>query len=72
MTKMVTFIKVWSSWFYSIPTRCNQTEAEQNNSLVAFITVIGNREHDQDGDSVLKVYSIVESKLVKAWPLLSL
>ena len=25
--------------------------------MLAFTTVIGNREHDQDGDSVIKVYS---------------
>ena len=36
MTKMVTFITVWSSWFYSIPTRCNQTEARRINSLVTY------------------------------------
>ena len=26
--------------------------------MLAFITVIGNREHDQDGDSVIKVYML--------------
>ena len=26
--------------------------------MLAFITVIGNREHDQDGDSVVNVYYI--------------
>ena len=25
--------------------------------MLAFITVIGNREHDQDGDSMIKVYT---------------
>ena len=25
--------------------------------MLAFITVIGSREHDQDGDSVIKVYT---------------
>ena len=30
-----TFITVWSSWFYSIPTHCNQIEAGRNNSLVS-------------------------------------
>ena len=25
---------MWSSWFYSIPAHCNQTEAGRNNSLV--------------------------------------
>ena len=53
---------MWSSWFYSIPTHCNQTEARRNNSLVpsavnVSITVIGNREHYQDGDNMIKVDS---------------
>ena len=26
--------------------------------MLAFITVIGNREHDQDGDSVMNVYIV--------------
>ena len=26
--------------------------------MLAFITIIGNREHDQDGDSVMKVYTM--------------
>ena len=27
------------------------------NEMLAFITVVGNREHDLDGDSVIKAYS---------------
>ena len=45
--------------YHSIPTHCNQTEAKRINSqwlLALIITVIGNMEHDQDGDCVIMVY----------------
>ena len=47
------------------PTHCNQTEAGRNNSLVpclrneykSFHYCYGNGERDQDGDSMMKVYT---------------
>ena len=37
--------------------------------MLTFVTVIGNREHDQDGDSVIKVYiPLVVSKMATDLP----
>ena len=35
--------------------------------MLAFITVIGIRKHDQDGDSVIKVYRVHGSENVISW-----
>ena len=59
------FITVWPSWFYSFQTYCNHTEAGRNNSLVPCLHkecyihyCYGNREHDQDGGSMIRVYRL--------------
>ena len=60
---LYTFITVWSSWFYSIPTQVTKLRLDKIivwyhvRWMKAFITVLGNREHNQDGDSVKKVYT---------------
>ena len=50
-------------------TQCNQTEAGRRDSLVpfckihilAFVTVVGYKEHDQDGGSMIQVYNSLPS-----------